>query len=255
MMECKKLSVGYDRKAVLENVNFSPVQGAFTVIVGPNGCGKSTLLKTIMGEAKVLEGSLTLDGRPIKEWGTGLAQKIAYLPQNRSEVNLPVGRMVLHGRFPYMGYPRRYTKEDESRVTKALALMGISHLRDCPVSALSGGEKQKAYLAMALVQDAEYLLLDEPTTYLDMAAQLELLELLKTLTARGKTVIAVLHDLNHALCYGDYLLAIPKNKQMPVMYATSQKLLTLGYLEQIFGLRIHTLFDEYGDEHFAFTAL
>lgn len=264
MIECKNLSVGYDGETVIGNVTFSPVKGAFTVIVGSNGCGKSTLLKAIMGQADVLEGSITLDGRPLKEWGSRLARRIAYLPQNRSDVNLPVSRMVLHGRFPYMGYPRHYTKEDHRKVNCVLEQLAIRHLQDCPVSELSGGEKQKAYLAMALVQDADILLLDEPTTFLDVSAQLELLNLLKELTVQGKTILAVLHDLNHALRYADRILAITgastgQSVQLShqaytgAVYDTPQSILASGLLEQIFNLRIRPLQDESGCLHYVFS--
>lgn len=248
MLECKNLTAGYGYGDVLHQVSFQPEKGELTVIVGPNGSGKSTLLKTIMGQTGILEGSILLDGRPFGEWSRKeLAKRIAYLPQERSESSLSVERMVMHGRFPYMGYPRQYSEEDKQIVTQALKQMGIYELREESVQELSGGERQKAYLAMALAQQSELLLLDEPSTYLDIPAQLELLELLKSLTQQGKTVIAVLHDLNQALQYADRMLLMEAGKSLA--YDTPGNLLESGLLEKVFHLKIRE-FRDYDERSF-----
>ena len=153
----------------------------------------------------------------------------------------------MHGRFPYMGYPRQYSEEDKQIVTQALKQMGIYELREESVQELSGGERQKAYLAMALAQQSELLLLDEPSTYLDIPAQLELLELLKSLTQQGETVIAVLHDLNQALQYADRMLLMESGKSLA--YDTPGNLLESGLLEKVFHLKIRE-FRDYDERSF-----
>ena len=188
-----------------------------------------------MGQTGILEGSILLDGRPFGEWSRQeLAKRIAYLPQERSESSLSVERMVMHGRFPYMGYPRQYSEEDKQIVTQALKQMGIYELREESVQELSGGERQKAYLAMALAQQSELLLLDEPSTYLDIPAQLE-------------TVIAVLHDLNQALQYADRMLLMEAGKSLA--YDTPGNLLESGLLEKVFHLKIRE-FRDYDERSF-----
>ena len=252
MLECKNLTAGYGYGDILQQVSFQPEKGALTVIVGPNGCGKSTLLETIMGQTGMTAGRILLEGRPFQEWSRReTAKKIAYLPQERSESSLSVERMVMHGRFPYMGYPRQYSEEDTRIVARALKQMGIYELREEAVRELSGGERQKAYLAMALAQESDILLLDEPSTYLDIPAQLELLELLKGLTLQGKTVITVLHDLNQALQYADMILLIEAGKSLA--YDTPGNLLGKGFLEKVFQLKIQTFQDAEGHCFYGFS--
>lgn len=254
MIKCEQLSAGYGTDEIVHGVTWEGKPGKLTVIAGPNGSGKSTLLKTLMGQTKVFRGQVLLDELPIGQWSSReFAKRIAYLPQNRSEVNISVARMVLHGRFPYIVYPRHYTKEDQERVEQALEKMGIARLKDCLVSELSGGEKQKAYLAMALVQDAEIFILDEPTTYLDISCQLELMELLKMLSREGKTIIAVLHDLDYALQYADQMVVMEGGRK--VFDGTPEAVLESGKLEEVFRLKIGSVTDEFGENHYWFRNL
>lgn len=251
MIRCEKLTAGYGGKEVLHEINWEAEKGKFTAVIGPNGSGKSTLLKTILGQTKVFGGDICLEGKPIKEYGSReLAKRIAYLPQHRDDAGISVSRMVLHGRFPYIAFPRRYTVADEEKVGQALKKMGIEALRDKPVSELSGGEKQKVYLAMALVQDAPVLLLDEPAASLDLSCQLSLTAMLKTLSREGKTVVAVTHDLNYALQYADKLLII--NKGRAVQYGTTEETLETGVMEKVFGLHISRIRDDNGQTHYCF---
>ncbi|MDO5415573.1 MAG: ABC transporter ATP-binding protein [Lachnospiraceae bacterium] len=251
-MECRGLSAGYRRKEVLHGIDWTLETGKMTAIVGPNGSGKSTLLKAMMGQAEIRSGEILLDGKRIQDWDSrNLAKKIAYLPQNRSESRLPAERMVLHGRFPYRSASGHYTKEDEERAAMALSRMGMEHLCHKPVSELSGGERQKVYLAMALAQDAPVLLLDEPAVFLDLSWQLELMELLEELVREGKTVAAVLHDLNHALQYADRLLVMEGGRVRA--YGTRKQILESGILEQVFGLDISEVRDGKGRLQYCFS--
>ena len=178
MIRCEALTAGYGQKPAIRDIAWQAEPGSLTVIAGPNGCGKSTLLKSIMGQTRIYQGRVLLDGRPADFWNAReRAKRVAYVPQSRNEVNLTVARMVLHGRFPYIVYPRHYTKEDQDMVDWALEKMGIQDLRHRLMSELSGGERQKACVAMALVQNAPSILLDEPTTYLDISCQLELMDI------------------------------------------------------------------------------
>ncbi len=251
MIRCEKLAAGYGGKEVLHEINWEAEKGKFTAIIGPNGSGKSTLLKTILGQTKVFGGNIHLEGKPIKEYDSReLAKQIAYLPQHRDDTGISVGRLVLHGRFPYIAFPRHYTDADEEKAGQALKKMGIEALRHNPVSGLSGGEKQKAYLAMALAQDSPVLLLDEPAAGLDLSCQLSLMAMLKTLSREGKTIVAVTHDLNYALQYADKLLII--NKGRAIQHGSPEEALETGVMEKVFGLRISRIKDDNGQTHYCF---
>lgn len=251
MIKCENLSAGYGSRAVITDINWQAEPGKLTAIIGPNGSGKSTLLKAVMGQAKVISGGIFLEEKPIEEFaGRERAKRIAYLPQSRSDANISAARMVLHGRFPYIVYPRHYTGEDEAKVEEALSALGITDLRDKPVSELSGGEKQKVYLAMALVQDAPVLFLDEPATYLDISGQLELLEQLKGLAERGRTIVVVLHDLNQALQYADRILVMEKGQL--VQYGSGEEIMEAQTIQKVFHIQVRQMQDEEGQVHYWF---
>lgn len=252
MIRCVNLSAGYGRKKVLKNISWKVEEGLFTAILGPNGCGKSTLMKALMGQLEGMEGEIFLGENPIRDLNSReIAKKMAYLPQSRGTSGITVARMVLHGRFPYIHYPRHYTSEDEAKVEAALERVGIEKLKNNSVAELSGGERQKAYLAMALVQDAPILLLDEPATYLDISAQLELMEMLQTFTDEGKTVVAVLHDVNQALQYAHRLTLMDKGTI--VKHGTPEEILREKKLEELFGIGVKILQDEEGKKNYCFT--
>lgn len=254
MIRCEMLTAGYGGRVVLHDINWETAEGRFTAIVGPNGSGKSTLLKTLTGNTAIRGGCVCLEGRPLGKWkDREMAKRLAYLPQSRSDTQISVFRMVLHGRFPYLTYPGHYTKRDEEMAIQALERVGISRLMEKPVSELSGGEKQRAYLAMALVQDTPVMLLDEPATYLDLSAQIELMDMLKRLAAEGKTIVAVLHDLNHALKYGEEIVLMENGRIKQC--GTPKEILSTGVLEKVFHVGIHVLRDEQGEEHYYFGAL
>lgn len=253
MIKCKKLTAGYGKKIVISDINWKAAEGRLTVIAGPNGSGKSTLIKTLTGQTVIESGDVYLEGKPLRQWKSrDMAKRLAYLPQSRNDANISVFRMALHGRFPYLSYPRHYTREDEEMTLQALERMKISGLADKPVSELSGGEKQRVYLAMALVQDAPILLLDEPTTFLDISAQIELMELLKQLTREGKTVVVVLHDLNLALQYAEEIVLMENGIMRQCK--PPKDILKTGILEEVFCIQIHTIKDEKDKEYYHFSA-
>ena len=196
MIELHDLTVGYGGKPVLREVFLAFPPGQVTVLLGPNGCGKSTLMKTALGLLPRQGGEILYDGVDLNYLTTRqVARKAAYLPQSREIPSITVRRMVLHGRFPYLGYPRRYRAEDYETARKALEWVRAADLADRPVQELSGGQRQKVYLAMALAQDTETIFMDEPTTFLDVRHQLEVMQVARRMAAEGKAVAVVLHDL------------------------------------------------------------
>ena len=213
MIAIKDLYSGYGDDDILKGVSLNILNNKLTVIAGPNGCGKSTLLKTISGIIKKTSGSIFIDNVDLSNiLPLDRAKRIAYLSQNRSVPDIAVKNLVLHGRFPYLSYPRRYRAEDREAVDMALERMGIEGLRDKMVSELSGGERQKVYIAMALAQGSDYLLLDEPTTVLDISHQFQLLDLAKELCSENKSVVMVLHNLESALSIADCFILMDKGK-------------------------------------------
>ena len=236
MLEIRKLSAGYPGNPVLRDISLSIPQGAVTVIVGPNGSGKSTLLKAMAGIIPA-SGSVMLEGRELLSLPSReLARKVAYLPQNRTMPEITAKNLVLHGRFPYLSYPRRYRKEDIAAAEAALQKMGMAELADRSLSTLSGGQRQKVYLAMVLAQDTPVVLLDEPNTFLDIAHQLQMMELARTLAAEGKTVLLVLHDLAMALDRADSLAVLQQGNCL--FQGSPEDGFRSGCLERAFGVEI-----------------
>lgn len=248
MLEIRNLTAGYPGHPVLNYVNLSLPEGKVTVIAGPNGCGKSTLLKAAAGilscEKQVLLGTEDLSGLSSRE----LAQKIAYLPQNRPVPEITAERLVLHGRFPYLSYPRRYRPEDRRIAREAMEKLGISQLSDRSLPTLSGGQRQKVYIAMALAQDTPVVLLDEPTTFLDIAHQLQLMELARFLAGEGKTVVLVLHDLTMAMEYADHLVILSDGAI--AAQGDAEKVFSSGCLSRVFGVTVDRVMTDSGWKYY-----
>lgn len=209
------LNVGYDGRLIVKDLSVEIPDKKITTIIGPNGCGKSTLLKAITRIISHESGAVILDGKNISKENTKwLAQKMAILPQTpESASGLTVGELVSYGRFPYQKGFGRLTEKDIEVIDWALEVTGISDFKYRHVDALSGGQRQRVWIAMALAQETEIIFLDEPTTYLDMAHQLEVLELLQKLNKKQeRTIIMVLHDLNQAARFADYIIALKDGK-------------------------------------------
>lgn len=236
MLEIRNLTAGYPGHPVLSHVTLTIPRGMVTVLAGPNGCGKSTLLKALAGVLPA-QGEITLEGQPLHSLSSReRAQKIAFLPQNRPVPEITVGRLVLHGRFPYLSYPRRYRREDREAADRAMERMGIAELADRSVSGLSGGQRQKAYIAMALAQDTPVVLLDEPNAFLDIAHQMQLMAQARTLADSGKTVVLVLHDLTMALEHADRLVVMEDGRV--ICQGEAEKVFASGCLGTVFGVEV-----------------
>lgn len=245
-LAARDLSLGYGhaRTAVVGDVTVEIPTGEITVIVGANACGKSTLLRGLARLLAPQSGTVLLDGHDI---GTlpprQVARSIGILPQSpTAPEGITVGDLVARGRFPHQGWFRRRTREDDRAVADALDAARVAELAERPVDSLSGGQRQRVWLAMALAQETEILLLDEPTTYLDIAHQVELLELVCRLNeTRGTTVVMVLHDLNQAACYADRLIAMRDGAI--VASGLPEEVVDEQMVREVFGLECRVLPD------------
>ncbi|MFJ2619506.1 ABC transporter ATP-binding protein [Glutamicibacter sp. NPDC087344] len=244
-LNVRNVSLGYARRLVAEHLDVSVPDGSFTVIVGPNACGKSTLLRAMARLLRPAEGEITLDGRSIAGFsGKQLAREIGLLPQaSIAPEGITVFDLVARGRYPHQKITRQFSVADEQAVNEALEATNTVELAHRTVDELSGGQRQRVWVAMALAQQTPILLLDEPTTYLDIAHQVELLELCRTLNEQGRTMVAVLHDLNQAARYASHLIAM-KDGQI-VAQGKPAELMTEELVHKVFGLRSHVIQDPY----------
>ena len=231
------LSIGYGENLIVKDLSVQIPNQKITTIIGPNGCGKSTLLKAVTRIISHQSGSVVLDGQNITKENTKvLAKKMAILPQTpESASGLTVGELVSYGRFPYQSGFGRLSKKDYEVIDWALQVTNTSKFKYLPVDSLSGGQRQRVWIAMALAQETEIIFLDEPTTYLDMAHQLEVLELLQRLNQEEKrTIVMVLHDLNQAARFADYIVAL-KDGQI-VKAGTCEEVITKEVLRGVFNI-------------------
>ncbi|WJM86192.1 ABC transporter ATP-binding protein [Dickeya chrysanthemi] len=207
----RELTLGYAHQTIIDNLDIQLPKGKVSVLIGSNGCGKSTLLKSFARLLKPLSGTVILNGEDIHRRSTAeVARELAILPQMPdAPEGITVKQLVSLGRYPYQNWLQQWSQEDERMVNHALVQTGTDGLADRPVDALSGGQRQRVWIAMTLAQDTEVVLLDEPTTFLDLAHQIEVLDLLRDLNRQhGKTIIMVLHDLNLACRYADHMVAV-----------------------------------------------
>ncbi|MFS0656155.1 ABC transporter ATP-binding protein [Bacillus sp. 179-C3.3 HS] len=205
------LSLGYGETLIIDELNVSIPKGEITVLIGSNGCGKSTLLRSLARLMKPMGGSVLLEGHSIAKLPTKeVAKQLAILPQGpEAPEGLTVHQLVKQGRYPYQNWLKQWSKQDEEAVNRALKSTKMEDLADRTVDSLSGGQRQRAWIAMTLAQETDIILLDEPTTYLDMTHQIEILDLLFDLNEREqRTIVMVLHDLNLACRYAHHLVAI-----------------------------------------------
>ena len=249
MIQLKNLRAGYPGRRVLEGIDLDFRPGEVLALLGPNGCGKSTLLRAAIGLLPKSGGQVLRAGVPIEKLtAKEIAQKAAYLPQSRPVPSITARRMVLHGRFPYLSYPRRYRAEDHAMVRKALAQVGGTELAGRPLPELSGGQRQKGYLAMALAQDTQTILMDEPTTYLDVSCQLEVMAMARRLAGEGKAVVMVLHDLCLALQYAHRAALLQDG--LVLQAGTPEEVYRGGALERVMGVALGRVETENGWRYF-----
>jgi iron complex transport system ATP-binding protein len=229
------LHIGYGDRLIIKNLNITIPDKKITAIIGSNGCGKSTLLKAITRIIAHQSGSVLLDGKEItKENTRSLAKKMAILPQTpEGAAGLTVGELISYGRFPYQSGFGRLTKKDYEIIDWALEVTGTADYKSLSIDTLSGGQRQRVWIAMALAQETDIIFLDEPTTYLDMAHQLEVLELLQKLNhEQNRTIIMVLHDLNQAARFADYIIALKDGEV--VKAGISEEIIVPEVLREVF---------------------
>ncbi|MDW7650659.1 MAG: ABC transporter ATP-binding protein [Bacillota bacterium] len=244
MLSTEKLAISYGEADIVTGLNLEIPEGKITTIIGPNGCGKSTILKTMSRILNARTGAVYLDGKEIHKTPTReIARKMAILPQTpEAPSGLTVSELVSYGRFPHQRGFGRLTDEDKRIVRWAIDVTGMTLYSDRPINALSGGQRQRVWIAMALAQETELLLLDEPTTYLDLAHQLEVLKLLERLNQEEeRTIVMVLHDLNHAARFAHHMVAINNGKVM--MEGSPDKVMTPEVLRDVFNIDAEIVLD------------
>src|SRR5699024_6506394 len=243
-LRAEGLALGYRDRTVVEGLDLSVPDGAVTAIVGPNGCGKSTLLRGMPRLLPAKAGSVLLDGRSLASIPTkAVARQIGLLPQApMTPEGLTVAELISHGRHPHQGLLRRMSREDDAVVAEVMELTNTTTLAERVVEELSGGQRQRVWIALALAQQPEIPLLDEPTSFLDLAHQLEVLDLVRTLNGgRGTTVVMVLHDLAMAARYSDHLVAMRDGAL--VAQGTPGEVVTESLVEEVFDVRCRILQD------------
>lgn len=249
-----QVAIGYSNTMIIDELSVSVPEGKITTIIGPNGCGKSTLLKAISRILRTKSGAVYLDGHAIHQLGTKeVAKKMAILPQTaEAPGGLTVFELVSYGRFPHKKGFGSLKKEDYKHIHWAIEVTGLSAFKDRSIEALSGGQRQRVWIAMALAQDTKILILDEPTTYLDLAHQLDILLLLQRLNEEeGRTIVMVLHDLNHASRFSHYMIAM-KNGEL-ITEGTPVEVMSCQNLQQVFNIDASLAVCPYSDNPICFS--
>ena len=243
MIEIKNLQAGYDKTIILPNISLTIPRNKITALIGQNGCGKSTLLKTISRILPAQKGTISLDGKDMQKMShKEIAKKMAVLPQSPTAPEyLTVKELVSYGRFPYQKPLSSLTKEDHEIISWAMEKTGVYDWKDHKVSALSG-QRQRAWIAMVLAQKSDILILDEPTTYLDISYQLEILELLKELNLEHQlTVVMVLHELNHAAKFADHIIGLKKGTL--IFEGAPMEVITKENLNKLYDINAQLMYD------------
>jgi iron complex transport system ATP-binding protein len=237
------LTLAYGDRVIASGLDVAVPDGSFTVIIGPNACGKSTLLRALSGLLAPKQGGVVLDGEPIGSYrAKEVARRLGLLPQTATAPEgISVADLVARGRYPHQKLLRQWTPEDENQVAAAMDATGVTALADRAVDELSGGQRQRVWMAMALAQQTGILLLDEPTTYLDIAYQIDLLDLCADLNEQGRTLVAVLHDLNQACRYATHLIVMKAGRI--VAEGVPGEIVTAELVEDVYGLRCEVIAD------------
>jgi iron complex transport system ATP-binding protein len=240
----RELSLGYGPTPIVDGLSVEIAAGAITAIVGPNACGKSTLLRGLARLLSPSAGQVIIDGTDIARLRTkDVARRLGLLPQSSiAPEGITVADLVTRGRFPHQTMLRQFSRGDQQAVVDAMAATGVTSIAGRPVDELSGGQRQRVWIAMVLAQQTPLILLDEPTTFLDIAHQIELLELFAELNAeQGRTIVAVLHDLNHACRFADEIIAMKAGTI--VAQGNPANVITADLVEEVYGLRCQVIAD------------
>ncbi|GKX31292.1 iron-dicitrate ABC transporter ATP-binding protein [Vallitalea longa] len=248
MLRTNSITINYGKNNIIKDLSLNIKKGSINTMIGTNGCGKSTILKALSRNLKPQYGDVYLNGKSIFQMDTKLlAKDMSILPQSPTAPDdFTVFDLVSYGRYPHLDWTAKLHKEDYDIINWSINLTKLEHLKDRQVTTLSGGERQRAWIAMALCQKPKILLLDEPTTYLDISHQFEVLELVKNLNkSMGLTIVMVLHDLNQAARYSDNIIVIKDGniyKQGP-----PQNIITEQILQDVFKLDVRIILDEYNN--------
>ncbi|MFF0201791.1 ABC transporter ATP-binding protein [Streptomyces sp. NPDC005017] len=243
-LSAENVTLAYDQRVIAEQLSVEIPDNSFTVIVGPNACGKSTLLRALSRMLRPSQGRVLLDGQVIQSMpAKKVARTLGLLPQSSvAPEGITVADLVGRGRYPHQGILRQWSAEDERVVRESMAQTGVAELADRYVDELSGGQRQRVWIAMALAQQTPLLLLDEPTTYLDIQHQIDVLDLCAELhETQGRTLVAVLHDLNHAARYATHLIALKGGRV--IAQGAPDEVVTAGLVEEVFNLRCQVIDD------------
>lgn len=251
MLKFHNIYASYNNNLVLKDINVTFEENKITTIIGPNGCGKSTLLQCVNNQVNLIKGDIYFKGTSLKDIDIKeKAKRIALLPQLRSISSITAKSLVEHGRFPYLGFLRKPSIEDKNIVDEAMHFTNTYDFQHTNIEELSGGERQRVFFAMTLAQGSELILLDEPTTYLDIYYQYEVLNLVKRLKNQGKTIILVLHDISQAIAISDSIVLMNEGKV--IAHDKPENLVKNHLIEDIFKVKCKILKD--GEEsHFIFT--
>ena len=239
MIKIENLSCGYGKQNVIHNIDACIEEHKITVILGPNGCGKTTLLKAIAGLIDIKQGQISIKDKLINSYKRNdMAKLVSFMPQIRHVPVMKVEDLLMCARYPYLGMNKIPQKADYEAVSQAMNITGILEYKDRGLKTLSGGERQKVYFAFMLAQQTDIMVLDEPTTYLDIEKQFEILDMIK-LMSHKKTVVMVLHDICHGLKYADNVIIMNEGRVLDC--GTPQEILSNGILEKIYNIKIHKL--------------
>ncbi|MGE4572473.1 MAG: ABC transporter ATP-binding protein [Candidatus Izemoplasmatales bacterium] len=244
-MVIKDLQLSYDKDIVIEDLSIEIKEGKITTIIGPNGCGKSTLLKAMSRILEPIQGEILLDGKDLFTIPTkDIAKRLAFLPQSQDVLNgLTVFELISYGRYPYQKGLGKLSEKDHLAIHKAMTLTHVEDLKNRSIDQLSGGQRQRVWIAMSLAQETKMIFLDEPTTYLDIAHQLDVLHLLRDLNQKaGKTIVMVLHDINQAAYFSDDVIAIKEGQV--VKSGPGEFVITKEIIQDVFEVDVDIMFDQ-----------